>query len=171
MPDPSQQDLETAQSLLALFDQQDEDGTYRFSDGDVRHFLPLVLLQLGEALPDGGLDPEAQELLGLLALAAGVDESTPADDVAVKVTAFYERNPPNPTLVEAFQRFVRERVAGASGGDVSKAVRELLGQQAGGRPLQSEGPRPTGSVGGGLLARLGASKALDEKKKAGDDEG
>ena len=172
MPEPSQQDLETAQSLLAMFDRQSEDGEYLFSDADVRHFLPLVLLQLGPAAPPDALDPEAQELLGQLAVAAGVDDQTSPDEVVEKIKGFYERNPPNPQLVEAFQRFVREHVADeAAGGGVSKAVSQLLGQEASKRPLESGGPRPAGAVGGGLLARLGAAKALDDKKKAGDDEG
>lgn len=171
MPEPTAQDLEIAQSLLGLFDQQADDGSYLFSDADVRHFLPLMLLELGDAVSPQELSPETQELLGQLAVAAGVDQDTPADEVSGKIAAFYERNPPHPTLLGAFQGFLREHVSGKDGGaGVTKAVKQLLGQEGASRPLDSGQPRAAGTVGGGLLARLGAQRALDEQKP-GDDEG
>jgi hypothetical protein len=151
--EPTEADFEAAQKLLQVFDQQNDDGEHVFSDEDVRHFVPLLLLSLGGDVDTGALGEETLLLIGETAAAAGIEGDASGEAAAEKITAYYEANPPNEALLEALNRFLREGLAEGQGPGVSSAVKSLLAQEASNRPV-GDGPAPPGSVRGGLGARF-----------------
>lgn len=159
--DPNDADFAKAQKLLSVFDRQNEDGEYLFSDEDVRHFLPLMLLALGGDIDPAALGDSTQQLMGELAVAAGIEDTGDPADVAAKITAFYEENPPNEELVAAVNQFLREGLAEGDRPAVSKAVQDLIGGEASNRPVGAE-PAPEGALRGPLAAVL-ANKGKPKK--------
>jgi len=162
--EPTEADFATADKLLRVFDQQDADGEYLHADEDVRHFVPLLLLSLGGDIDADALGDETQLLMGEMAAAAGIAADATAAQAAALVTAYYEANPPNEALLEAFNRFVREGLAEGRGPAVSSAVRRLLGQDTSNRPV-GQGPAPEGTVRAGMARFASVPSRKDDAKK------
>lgn len=153
--------MRNAEAMLKVFETQNADGSFLYSDEDVRHFLPMVLLGAGNVTADQ-LTEEVADLLGEFAQKAGLTKGESGEAMGQKVTAYYEQHPPNAALVAAFQKFLQSFAA--QGGDApARAMAAALGQQHSNRPVG--GDRPEGAVGGGVLARLQGGAALDKKKK------
>jgi hypothetical protein len=160
----SEKELTQAEGLLALFDARNADGTMKFADEDVRHFLPMLLLATGSVTPEMCTD-EVLELLGEFSVKAGIKQGASPEERGKAINAYYEKNPPNPGLVDAVNKFMREQGIEAGGpGLPSAALAKALGAQTSHVPVGAS-PRPAGAVGGGILGRLNAGKALDDKKK------
>ena len=126
----SADDRKKTQTLLSIFERRDPDGTYHFSDGEVRHFVPLLVLVSGEALGDE-MSVELRTLMGEFAQAAGLSAKSTAKQVQAAVDAHYAKFPVNPELLAAFKSVVRE---GALSGDAGRAAGESFAKFLGGRP-------------------------------------
>jgi len=160
----SEKELTQAEGLLALLDARNADGTMKFSDDDIRHFLPMLLLATGSVTPEM-CTPEVLEMLGEFSVKADIKPGASPEQRGAAINAYYEKNPPNPGLVDAVNKFMREQGIEAGGpGLPSAALAKALGGQASKVPVGAA-PRPEGAIGGGILGRLNAGKALDSKKK------
>ncbi|MEW5848508.1 MAG: hypothetical protein AB2A00_06820 [Myxococcota bacterium] len=162
--EPSEKDLQLAQDILNIFDQQDESGEYLFPDEEVRHVLPLLIL--GSGLKPDECSPAVQEVLGEFAQLAGLDMKASADEISAQVKAFYEEYPPDETLLGGLQALLRENAAGMQE-LANKAAQRVTGREESNVPLSARKPEK-GAVKGGALARMnvdGAMKKKDAKKK------
>ncbi len=162
---------DSADVLMAVFEKQNKDGTYHYSDAEVRHALPLVMLtgvangQL-EALPDAVTD-----LVSEMLVAAGVTSEDKPNALGKKVAAFYKAKPPNKELLGALSDVMgkeAERLVAEAGKAAAKAAGALTGKAAPSNVPLANRPAPKGAVGGGTLARLRANKTVD---KAGAKKG
>jgi hypothetical protein len=138
-----------ATALAAVFDARKPDGTFVYSDEEVRHYLPLLILTA--KIPFQKLDAAAQRILGEFVGAAQLDLSKPPAEVQAVIEKHYEKNPVNPALHKGIMDVVRSVLAG--GGDVSSAALAALGGQKTTGVLGG-GVRPAGTAPGGVLARL-----------------
>lgn len=101
----SEHEEEIAQQILKVFESQDENGDFLYSDGEVRHFLPALLLMSGvdpKDYPTGALGDLFQEFR----VAAGVDADATAQQYVDKAVAFYEESPPSESLMAAVRELV-----------------------------------------------------------------
>jgi hypothetical protein len=150
-------DLERAARLLSLLQAQDESGALRYSDEDLRHFLPLVFLTLADS--ERELPPAVLELLGLFAAQAGLDGAESPAERARAIEAYYERHPVHPELLRAFQEFVRKELSTLEP-ERARAFEGFLGAPRKSAPLES-GERPEGTLRAGPLLRF--TSADDEE--------
>lgn len=159
--EPTSAELQQAARLLALLERRGENGGPRFSEEDVRHFLPLVFLSVVSRTDRRTELPDAvMRLLGLFAKEAGIESDASPEAARAAVERYYAAHPVNPELLQAFQAFARdEQVLGGGGGDPGFAA--FLGEHKHARPL-SQRERPEGTVPGGPLARLAKLKRDDD---------
>ena len=160
--EPTSDELKRAGRLLSVLDRLEDDGTPRYSDEDVLHFLPLVFLTVAPSAEQRAELPDAViRLLGLFADKAGIDPDASPDEVTHALERYYEEHPVNPELLQAFQAFVREELfAGSRPGE-----NPFASFTAGGAPTRvplERGERPPGSVPG-PLARLAKAPNDDEE--------
>lgn len=160
--EPTSDELQRAARLLSVLERRNDDGSPRYSDDDVLHFLPLVFLSVAPSAKARAELPDAVvRLLGLFADKAGIDPDAGMDDVSFAVERYYDEHPVNPELLQAFQGFVREELsAGGTGSD--KAFASFLGDGSRALPLENK-ERPAGSVPGGPLARFAAVPRDDDE--------
>lgn len=150
--EPTSAELQRAARLLSVLDRRADDGSPRYSDEEVLHFLPLVFLTVAPSAEQRAALPDAViRLLGLFADKAGIDPDASAEDVTHALERYYEAHPVNPELLQAFQSFVREELFAGSPRDDAFAS-FASGSAPKRTPLES-GERPQGSVPG-PLARL-----------------
>lgn len=162
LDNPSEKDMAGAQALLSIFDQQDDDGEYVFTDDEVRHMLPLLVI--GAGLQPADCPEAVQEMLGEFVADAGISLDDPADVVAERIRAFYDEIPVNPELWSALGAFLRENAAGAAE-LASRAAQRLVGAEQSLTPVGAGG-RKEGTARGGVMARLEAGKVLDDAASA-----
>lgn len=170
--EPTSEELERAARLLAVLERRNGDGTPRYSDEEVLHFLPLVFLSVAPSAAARARLPDAViRLLGLFADKAGIPPDGPAEDVTRALERYYEAHPVNPELLQAFQSFVREELAAGSGGGDHPFASFLEGSTAKRAPLEG-GERPKGSVPGPLarLATLPEEPAGEPSVPDADDD-
>lgn len=158
----TEEDAATAQSILNIFDQQDEDGSYLFADEEVRHFLPMLIL--GAGFTQEECTPEMMDVLGEFCQLSGVDLEAPGSVVQERIQAFYAEYPPHPALQSAFEAFLRERKTGGGQDLANAAAARLTGRQDSKMPVGAQG-KVKGAVSGGPLGRMAANEALSKKKK------
>lgn len=109
MAELTQQDADHAQTLLSIFDEQDAAGQHKFSDDDVRHVLPLLVL--GTQLPVAECSPAVKELMGEFVVEAGLNLNDPPEKLSAAIKAFYAQNPADPGLMGAVAGFLRNPAA------------------------------------------------------------
>lgn len=119
MAEMTQQDADHAQALLSIFDEQDAAGQHKFSDDEVRHVLPLLVL--GTQLPVTECSPAVKELMGEFALEAGLNLNDPPEKLSAAITAFYRANPADPGLMGAVAGFLRNPGAAAAAAERAAA--------------------------------------------------
>lgn len=146
MASPSRETLAQADRLLRAFDRKNPDGSYVFPDGDVRAFLPLVILGLGESLPSPWPEP-LQKVMDEFAETLGIaPDATPAQ-VQDAVDGFYAAHPVNPALLKAFQEAVHEELSsGTMPAARAEAAKKLIGAAGSNVPLSTSGAAPAGAV-------------------------
>ncbi len=139
------------QGLMALFERRNTDGTYAFTDAEVRHYLPYLVL--AARVPFANLDPAVKTLVGQLVVDAKLDLTAGAAAVQEKIEAHYALKPFNAVLHKEVLALVRGALGGGSDGAGRQAVEALLG---GGGPkgVLQTGERPAGTAPGGVLGRL-----------------
>lgn len=108
----SEGEAQQAQSLLSIFDEQDSDGQHKYSDDDVRHVLPLLIL--GAELKPTDCSEAVQELLGEFVLEARLNLNDAPEKVSAQIKAFYTQNPAEPALMGAVSGFLRNPAAAAA---------------------------------------------------------
>lgn len=146
MASPSRETLAQADRLLHVFERRKPDGAYTFSDEDVRAFLPLVIMGLGESLPNPWPEP-LQKVMEEFAVAAGIPAGATPDQVQKAMDGFYASRPLNVELLRAFQASVQEELkTGSATGAGADHARRFLGDVAAAIPLATTGKAPAGAI-------------------------
>jgi hypothetical protein len=135
-----------AQELMTIFERRDRDGSYHFSDGEVRHFLPLLFLTVPTA---NEVPPAGKYLVAEAAAKAGIKSGASPAQIHKALVRYYKKNPVNGELLKAYVDFVREKIkAGSDLGAANAAFGKLLGADTGRRSALSAAARgkPAGSM-------------------------
>ena len=119
MAELTEAEARQAQSLLGIFDEQDAAGQHKFSDDDVRHVLPLLIL--GAQLKVSDCSPQVQELLGEFVLEADLNLNDAPEKVSAQIKTFYTQNPADPALMGAVAGFLRNPAAAAAAAERAAA--------------------------------------------------
>lgn len=138
------------ETMMNVFRRENADGTYFFSDADVQHFLPWMIMRVGADLET--LDEGALTLFARACAAAGVSGGMKAEDVQAKFDAYYEAKPQHPELMKAFESAFRDVQAGGSD-DKAGAFAKMTGS-ATNRAVLDGGKRPDGTIPAGPMARF-----------------
>lgn len=99
------QAAEQTQKLLNLVEQRDRAGHPTYSDAEVRHLLPLLILTSG--FKPRNLPGPAQEVLGVFVAKAKLDLELPPAQLRKAINAYYVKHPPNPSLMHALSQFLK----------------------------------------------------------------
>jgi hypothetical protein len=122
------------EKLMNVFRRTDAKGSYVFSDDDVKHFLPWILVHMDVDL--GSLDDVTIGTFAEACAAAGVKDGMDVEQVTAAFDAWYAKNPPNPELAAAFSTVWRETTQDAA----TPSARGLARPRAV-RPAEGRAPR------------------------------
>lgn len=142
-----------AQQMLALCLQTGPDGARLYSDADVAAFIPFLLIAFAPAIDATTLSPAARALVGGLAERLGLDGAD-APKAAAALRTHFAHSPPNPKLVQDFERHFREVLKELGPGAAAAAFASFVGAAAP-KPLSTVGEaRPSGTVPASPFARF-----------------
>lgn len=139
--------------LVQVAMQENPDGSRRFANEDVLHFLPWVMVNMG--VDAASLDDDALALFSTACANAGVVRDDDTQVISGKLDDYYRQHPPNRDLVTAFEAAYRQVNQGAAMQENPFA--RLSGEKPAIGVLGGTGPRPAGTVAGGPMARFRAS--------------
>ncbi len=94
------------QKLLGIFDQQNADGRNTYSDDEVRHVLPLLILS--SKIEPSKLTGPVKQVLGEFASRAQLDLNASPEVIQNAIRAYYAKHPANPSLMAAIGKFLRD---------------------------------------------------------------
>lgn len=142
-----------AEQMLTLCLRTDPDGARLYSDTEIAAFVPFLLFAFAPAVDPSALSPAARALVGSLAQRLGLDGKDAAATAAA-LRKHFASEPPNPKLVQDFERFFREVVGQLGPGAAAAAFASFVGA-ATPKPLSTAGvPRPAGTVPASPFARF-----------------
>src|SRR5687767_5853669 len=107
-----------ANPFLMLLLQLKPDGSRRFSDEDIRHFLPLVFF----GFPVPKEEPVIVKMMTDFFTRLGLTASSTRADAEAMIEAFYDAHPPDPVLLREFRSLCRARIGGGRVGRELYAV-------------------------------------------------
>ena len=152
-----------AEHMLALCMRAGPDGARLYSDAEVAAFVPFLLVAFAPAVDPAALSPAARALVGGLAQRLGLDGKDPAA-TAGALRAHFTSAPPNPKLVQDFERFFREVLKDLGPGAAGAAFASFVGA-ATPKPLSITGAaRPAGTVPASPFARFQVRKQSVKKE-------
>ncbi len=131
--------------ISAVFRRTKPDGSYYYSDADVRHYLPLFIVTT--RIAPNLLSPESLALFS--AFADGLRREVPDAEITLEsVMAYYERHPVNAELAREMKAAVQTLVRSGE-----SDVRENLSQLVAKTHFEPRTPPKEGQARGGQLAR------------------
>ena len=87
------------EEILAAFEPRNEDGTYQFSDAEVRHVLPALALLSGWTPAELKDETPLGRLMRQFAAKVSLGKSDPLPVWERQVADYYRFSPPNPALL------------------------------------------------------------------------
>lgn len=136
-------------AIMAVFRRTKADGTYYYSDADVRHWLPMALLT--QVSDMANWSPSMLSVFGDAMKAAGVQPGT--KDPLQALQRYYAKNPVNAELAAELGQVLSAMVTQLREGDLLK-LREL--QKRNNSANVDTGSALQGARGGGV--GLGAKR-------------
>jgi hypothetical protein len=135
---------------MDVFRRENDDGSYMFTDEEVRHFLPWVLLNLDVDLST--LDDGMVALFAEACSAAGVKDGMDVDDIMATFAAYYAAQPPRAELAAAFETVWKQVNA-----EAPPEAKNPFARFSGAAPLTAPvagAARPAGTIPAGPMARF-----------------
>lgn len=151
---------QNTERLLSFFERQDDEGLYYYSDEDVRHFLPLLVLTLATEDPDLTWPPAITKLMQEFTRSIDLPDNASAAQLNEAVDAYYKAHPIDKELQNNFQVLVREIVASGSDSAISDAASKLLGMA----PATLQPKKPGVQRGESLLSMMLSGAISDNPK-------
>ena len=96
---------DSSQALVNIFEQKHPNGEHVYSDAEVRHVLPWLILSAG--LNAEKLSTSALALVGDFAQKARLDLTSSAASVKSDIETYYRKNPIAPALRRACEAFLK----------------------------------------------------------------
>lgn len=91
--------------LLALFEAQKKDGSYVYTDEEVRALVPLLFLASGEGLAHQA--PKLQKLMAQFFAVIGLKPRATTKQLQAAVDRYYAEHPVDPKLLKKVQKTLR----------------------------------------------------------------
>jgi hypothetical protein len=110
--------------LFALFMQKSADGSQRFRNEDIRHFLPLVIISIGYDLRQY---PAMQEVMNEFVPKLGVAANADAETYSQAIRRYYKLHPVNRELEYEFLAYCRAQAVGELDADKVRAYAKTAG--------------------------------------------
>lgn len=131
------------------------DGTRRFTNDEVEHYLPLFILQHGLADDPAQLSAEERVLLEGVMNKAGIKHKASAQDALAAFESYYTKHPINAELDRRLSEWAKTafRARTRDAADVGAALAAFAALDPKARVLGG-GARPEGTLPGGVLGRL-----------------
>lgn len=117
-------DARQADEIIALFGQLEPDGTRRFSDEDVRHFLPMVIIYTGQETEPY---PQLHALMRDFLRRVNAPDGCSAVEFVQAVNGYYRRFPPNRELEAVFYTYCRSLARGELDADKVRKYAKTAG--------------------------------------------
>jgi hypothetical protein len=96
--------MDNFERLAAIFNRKNPDGSFHYSDEDVRHWLPLIIIAGG--FPADTWTAEMTSAMAQLAVNAKLDAEHDDEALKAKIDAYYTRYPVNPELARELEELV-----------------------------------------------------------------
>ena len=105
LPPLTEQQEEFTTKIMALFEEQDENGEYVHEDSDVRHVLPAILLGTG-MLPSDYTHGPLKGLLAEFRMKMKLPDDVSDEDYLVASRRYYRKYPPNEVLMKKLREAI-----------------------------------------------------------------
>jgi hypothetical protein len=138
------------ETMMDVFRRQNADGTYFFTDAEVQHFLPWMIMRVSVDLDT--LDEGALTNFARACGEAGVQGGMAPEEVEARFAAYYQAKPLHPELVRAFEAAFRD--VQAAGSDAAPGAFGKMTGAATNRTVLDGGKRPEGTIPAGPMARF-----------------
>lgn len=115
--------------LMGFFERQDDEGLYVYSDEDVRHFLPLLVLTIATESDETSWSPATRKLMEGFTKSIELPADASVTQLSDAVQAYYKKHPIDKELQNNFQAVVRNIIATGADSAVGEAASKLLGLQ------------------------------------------
>ena len=90
------------EAIICFFDRRNVDGSYIYTDQQVRNFLPKLVI---DCQIDHRSSPPLQKLMNEFFEKAGIDVSQSKKEIAARIKTFYDEGPGSDTLAREFRDF------------------------------------------------------------------
>ncbi len=151
---------ETTATLKKAFNQKKADGSWQFTDEELRYFLVYVLLMGGTDL--AGAPKEIHQMVGAVGERAGVKATDTPEQMKATVQKYFAANPPNAELRKNAEGALRELLTKGGAAALGREFGKFAGEKRAG-VLGGDGQRPEGAVGAGPMARFTAQVPARKK--------
>ncbi len=132
------------EEIFALCMQKREDGSQRFSNQEIRHFLPLIIISAGF---DVSKHPPLQAVMSEFIPKLGVAANADAETYSRAIQRYYRANPPNKELEREFLAYCRSQAITEVDAEKVRAFAKASGMNLGGTSPLKGMAAPTGGVG------------------------
>lgn len=105
LPPLSEQEQEFADKVMALFEEQDENGEFIHKDEDVRHVLPALILG-ADIAPSVYTHGPIKGLLAEFRQKMKLPDDVSDQDYLVAARRYYRKYPPNKSLLTKLQEAI-----------------------------------------------------------------
>lgn len=128
-----------ASRVQSILNQKNSDGSFAYTNDEVRDFVAACVLELGLPL-DASIEPTVLKFLAAVGLPENADEAT----FLTAIQAYFEKNPLNPTLMAELNAFGRSELVQDSSkfGSNAAQVKAMHAAGAGARAM----PEKAGGV-------------------------
>lgn len=117
-----------ADELVARLTREAPDGARVYSDAQLRHALPFMLLLMAGRADKAALAKDTLRLLDEFATALGVTPQMSPVEVQERVRGFYERHPIDAALQAEIERFVGAQPEGVDAAALTNRFARFIGE-------------------------------------------
>jgi len=97
--------------LFKLLFDKDSNETRNFSEEEVWHYYPKIILTFNPTLDSDQLDPKSSSIMRSFFKRAGVEVGMTVAEIDAAIDAYYKKNPANRKLVQALEDFVAREIS------------------------------------------------------------
>lgn len=92
--------------ILAIFEEQNDDGTYVYSDEEVRNFIPTLFVLSGKSMEDQDLSPSLKNAMVEFLERMNVPTTASPQEIAQAISVSLVVKPLNPTLLNKLRESI-----------------------------------------------------------------
>ncbi len=92
--------------ILAIFEEQNPDGTYVYTDEEVRNFIPTLFVLSGKSMEDDDLSPSLKNAMLEFLERMNLPTNASPQDIATAISISLVVKPLNPTLLDKLRQTI-----------------------------------------------------------------